>query len=359
MLKIHTTIHDFTAEEWDALASCGSANPFLRHHFLASLEDSRCVCVETGWISRHIAIRDSISGKLLAALPAYAKTHSMGEFVFDSSWAEASYAWGRAYYPKLLIAPPFTPATGRRILTAPHVDAAGGRPGILRVVADSLIGLCETMGVSGAHCNFCEDDEADALEKAGFMRRLGVQYHFVNEKRADGQAMKFTNFDDYLGEFRSKRRSNIRRERRAVRESSGLRIEVIQGTDITPELMEEMFYIYRSTIEKMFYGRQYLNLEFFQKLGECQVFKQRLCFVLARRCEDDKLVAGTFNVIGNTDGVFFGRYWGCLEEHKYLHFETCYYAAIEYVIENGLTRMEPGAGGGKYFVRGFIAIPFY
>lgn len=347
ILKIHTSIHDFSAEEWDNLANCGSANPFLRHHFLASLEDSRCVCVETGWIPRHISIRNN--DQLLAVIPAYVKTHSMGEFVFDSSWAEASYAWGRPYYPKLLIAPPFTPATGRRILTSPIIDNFGRRPELLKIIANSLIDLCDTMGVSGAHCNFCESDEADALESAGFMRRLGVQYHFVNEKRVNGVSQKFSDFNDYLAEFRSKRRSNIRRERKAVREHSGLNIEIVQGADIDVELMEQMFWIYKSTIDKMYYGRQYLNIDLFRRLAQCDAFKETLCFVVARRQHDNKIIAGTVNVIGDKSGVFFGRYWGNREEHKYLHFETCYYAAIEYVIENGLTRMEPGAGGGKFF----------
>lgn len=349
-VSVYGAMSDFQAAEWDALANDGSASPFLRHHFLKSLEDSGCVCAASGWTPRHIVVRERSSGAVVAAAPAYAKMHSMGEFVFDNSWAEASYASGIHYYPKLLLAPPFTPATGRRLLTSPAAE----RPTLLKVVARALVQLCDALGMSSVHVNFCEQDEADALEKAGFLRRLGVQYHFSNVKRSATVPHKYSSFDDYLAEFRAKRRGNIKRERRHVREQSGMRIEVVSGKAIDDKLMEEMFWIYKTTIDKMFYGRQYLNLEFFRLLAKSPSFKKHLCFVLARRTDNGQLVAGTFNIIGDKNRVFYGRYWGAYEEHKYLHFETCYYAAIEHVINQQLTKMEPGAGGADFkYMRGF------
>lgn len=349
-VSVYHSMNDFDADEWDSLAGGGSASPFLRYHFLKSLEDSGCVSTTKGWTPRHLSVRERSSGIVVAAAPAYAKMHSMGEFVFDDVMQDASYACGIPYFPKLLLAPPFTPATGRRLLTSPEFE----RGPLLKVLSRALVQLCDVLGMSSVHVNFCEEDEAEALGKVGFIRRIGVQYHFANQKRSAGSARKFTCFDDYLAEFRAKRRGNIRRERRHVREQSGLRIEVVSGKDIDDTLMEEMFWIYKTTIDKMLYGRQYLNLELFRLLGKCDSFKERLCFVLARRKDNGRLVAGTFNVIGEKNNVFYGRYWGAHSEHKYLHFEACYYAAIEHVIGKQLDKMEPGAGGGDFkYMRGF------
>lgn len=290
--------------------------------------------------------------------PAYVKQHSLGEFVFDQDWAEAAYGAGIAYYPKLLLAVPFTPATGRRVLTV-----GKDRERLLKLFASALVKVCQAMDVSSVHVNFCVEDEVRALSGVGFLERKGLQYHFGNYRKGaqddeggDGRArVPYRDFEEYLGEFKSKRRIKMRRERKVVREESGLRIEVVRGEQIDDELMENMFYVYKSTIDKLYYGRQYLTLEFFKLLADCDQFKDRICLVLARRNEDEELVGGTFNIVGEKDGgAFYGRYWGCLEEHRYLHFETCYYAAIEYCIDQGLSRMEPGAGGGDFkFLRGF------
>lgn len=257
----------------------------------------------------------------------------------------------------------------------------------MKVFARALVQLCAALGVSSVHVNFCCPDEVDALAEAGFLLRKGVQYHFTNykkghqaisaleeklreEDRGNGsrvfgedvplrksgeQRVPYLNFEDYLSEFKSKKRINIRRERQIVRNESGLRIHIVRGDDIDAQLMDTMFHIYKSTIDKLPYGRQYLTLEFFQMLTECPEFKKRLCLVLARSKDDDRVVGGTFNVIGGDDGgAFYGRYWGCSEERRYMHFEVCYYAAIEYCIQNGLSRMEAGAGGGDFkYMRGF------
>ena len=229
---------------------------------------------------------------------------------------------------------------------------------------------------------FCRQDEVDALSAVGFLQRKGVQYHFTNYKKGqaalsnfeqqlkEGQTIPsvsafesieavdrkpYIDFEDYLGEFKSKRRIKMRRERQYVREDHDLHVEVVRGDQVDHDLMSTMFDIYKSTIDKMFYGRQYLSRQFFEMLTECPEFMKHICLILARRRDNGEIVGGTFNIISDADGgAFYGRYWGCIEEYRYLHFETCYYASIEYCITNGLSRMEPGAGGGDFkYMRGF------
>lgn len=338
---------------WDQFASTGCANPFLRHDWLRCLEQSKCASAATGWEPRHVVLKRDGDDQIIAIAPAYLKMHSMGEFIFDQDWAQAAYGAGIRYYPKLLLAVPFTPATGRRILT---LVEGKEREAILTAFGDVLVQVCQQLGLSSVHVNFCVSDEVKALEKCGFLGRKGVQYHFANIRKGGEQpGERYKDFEDYLTEFRSKKRIKMRRERKVVREESGLKIEVVKGSEITKDIMERMYCIYKSTIDKMFYGRQYLNEQFFEMLSECEEFKDRICLVLARQRDDNSIVGGTFNVIGtNEDGAFYGRYWGCVQEYRYLHFEACYYAAIEYCIQNGLSRMEPGAGGGDFkFLRGF------
>lgn len=382
------SVTELPSAEWDRLASAGCNSPFLRHDWLRCLEQSGCAAEQTGWTPSHLVLRDGETDAVLAIAPAYIKAHSLGEFVFDQEWADAAYGAGIAYYPKLLLAVPFTPATGRRILTPPDATAER-REQLLRIVANLLLRVCDVLQISSVHVNFCAEDEVDALSAAGFMLRKGVQYHFTNykkgqdalarfekelEARGDGgngsggggvpkmsgeaarARVPYADFEDYLSEFKSKRRIKMRRERTVVRSESGLRMEILRGDEITAELLDEMFVIYKSTIDKMMFGRQYLSRRFFRMLGESAELKHRLCLVLARAEDDGRVVGGTFNVIGGADGdeAFYGRYWGCVEDIRYLHFETCYYAAIEYCIENGLARMEPGAGGGEFkYMRGF------
>lgn len=428
-MELLRSVGNFSPELWDHFASAGCNNPFLRHDWLRCLEASNSVCPDTGWTPRHIILRRVSSSEsesdtgasrndddvnaakpsdddIIAIAPAYVKHHSLGEFVFDQEWADAAYAAAIPYYPKLLLAVPFTPATGRRILTRPSVTPAQ-RASILRLMPDVLVNVCNALSVSSVHVNFCTPDEADALCTNGrFLRRKGVQYHFTNYRKGAQTHARFESqlaqktaptptpsaaddvverpvarvdpdvaiaafqqllgengnmeaarepyrdFEDYLGEFKSKRRIQMRRERTVVREESGLVIEVVQGENITPQLVDTMFDIYRSTIEKMMFGRQYLSRAFFRLIAASPDFRHRLCLIIARKRADGAVIAGTFNVLG--DDAFYGRYWGCLEEFRYLHFETCYYAAIEFCIRNGLARMEPGAGGGDFkYMRGF------
>jgi predicted N-acyltransferase len=325
-------------EEWNALV--GDESPFLEWEWLASLEQAGCLGPEVGWQPRPLVLRRD--GRLAAACPLYVKAHSEGEFVFDWGWADAAQRAGIRYYPKLLAGVPFTPVTGARFLTG----KAGQRERaewVARMGA-TLREICAQGALSGVHVNFCRPDECDALAGDDYLLRVNVQYHWHNPG--------YASFDDYLNHLRSKRRNQVKRERRSVAEQ-GVSIEVLRGPAIPDALFEPMFRCYLTTIESHYYGRQYLNLRFFELLGER--FRHRLCFAVARR--DGEIVAGTTNVVkGDT---LYGRYWGALQPLRYLHFDTCYYAAIQHCIEAGLARFEPGAGGDYKFLRGFDAQPTF
>jgi predicted N-acyltransferase len=322
---------DIDREEWDTLVGPGGS-PFLEWDWLASLEEAGCVGARSGWAPHHLIVRRN--GRLVAAAPLYLKGHSQGEFVFDHAWADAAYGAGIEYYPKLLAAVPFTPATGRRLLTAPDLP----RPPLLRTLALALREICTASDLSSVHVNFCAGDEVEALGAAGFLHRQGVQFHWHNRG--------YGSFEEYLGSLRSKRRNQIRRERRDVA-GCGVRIEVHEGEEIPGDLFGPMFRIYRSTVDKMYWGRRYLNERFFDLLRAR--WKRHLCFVVARRNGD--LLAATVNV--QKAGAFYGRYWGTFEEVRNLHFEVCYYAGIEHCIRRGWQRFEPGAGGEFKYWRGF------
>jgi predicted N-acyltransferase len=323
-------------EEWNALVA--GESPFLEWEWLASLEEAGCVGARLGWQPRPLLLREQ--GRLVAACPLYLKQHSEGEFVFDWGWADAAQRAGIDYYPKLLVGVPFTPVTGARFLTAPGTDRARA----IALLGAGLRELCDANRLSSVHVNFCLPEERDALSGDGYLLRVGLQYHWHNAG--------YTSFDDYLGRLRSKRRNQVKRERRGVREQ-GIQIEVLRGDAIGNALFEPMFHCYRSTVDAHYYGRRYLNRAFFELLRER--FRDRLCFVVARR--GDAIIAGTTNVVKGD--ALYGRYWGALEPVRYLHFDVCYYAAIEHCIEAGLARFEPGAGGDYKFLRGFDAQPTY
>lgn len=324
---------DIEREAWDSLLG-PEASPFLEWDWLDALEQSGCVTSKTGWAPHHLTVREN--GRLIAAAPMYLKGHSQGEFVFDHTWAEAAERAGMTYYPKLLVAVPFTPATGQRILTHPERPRAP----LLEQVAQALRDVCTSNDVSSVHVNFCAADEIAPLRDAGFLHRQGVQYHWRNRD--------YATFDDYLAAMRSKRRTQARHELRAVAEQ-GVAITVHEGEAIPDDLFQPMFRIYLSTIEKLYWGRQYLNQRFFDQLR--QRWKRNLCFVVARR--GDEIVAGAVNA--QKAGVLYGRYWGCFRDVRYLHFAVCYYAGIEHCIARGHTRFEPGAGGEYKHWRGFDA----
>jgi predicted N-acyltransferase len=321
---------------WNALV--GEESPFLEWEWLASLEQAGCASEREGWSARPLVAREG--GRLLAAVPVYVKAHSEGEFVFDGGWAQAAARAGIAYYPKLLVGVPFTPVAGARFLVAAGEDRAGW----VQRLGGALAELCRENGLSGAHVCFCREGEIEPLRAAGYELRLGVQYHWRNEG--------YASFEDYLARFRSKRRNQIRRERREV-EEQGVRVEVLRGSAIGDALFDPMFRFYRSTVRERAWGRQYLNRELFALVAER--FRERLCFAVALR--GDQPIAGTFNV--QKGDALYGRYWGATAAVRNLHFEVCYYAAIEHCIREGLARFEPGAGGEHKQLRGFDAAKTY
>jgi predicted N-acyltransferase len=322
------------AADWNALV--GNESPFLEWEWLASLEEADCVGARQGWQPRPLLLRRA--GQLVAACPLYVKSHSEGEFVFDWGWADAASRAGIEYYPKLLVGVPFTPVAGARFLTAEREDRAA----CIALLADALRQICDQNQLSGVHVNFCRQDEVAVLRERGYGLRLGLQYHWHNRG--------YRHFDDYLARLRSKRRNQVRRERRSVAEA-GVEVVTLRGDAIPDEAFESMFRCYRSTVDAHYYGRRYLNERLFELLRER--FRDRLCFVVARR--DGRIIGGTTNVVKGD--AFYGRYWGGLEFVRHLHFEVCYYAAIEHCIESGLARLEPGAGGDYKFLRGFDAQP--
>lgn len=334
-LEISSGLTRVDPREWNALV--GEGSPFLEWEWLASLEEAGCVCPRTGWLPQHLLIRDGTD--LVGACPLYVKGHSEGEFVFDHAWAEAAHRAGFRYYPKLLVAVPFTPVTGARLLTRQGVD----RQAVTRMLAMALRDVCRASGFSSVHVNFCLADEVAALTEAGFVRRTGIQFHWQ-------RAPNWHSFEDFLAALRSKRRSEIRRERRAVA-AQGIRIEARAGSAIPDELFGALFRLYKSTTDKFVWGRQYLNEAFFELLRER--WRKRLCALLAWR--GGTLIAGAFCV--RKARALYGRYWGCFEEVRYLHFAVCYYAAIDYCLSEGIQRFEPGAGGEFKHLRGFDATP--
>ncbi len=321
-------------EDWNALV--GEESPFLEWDWLASLEDSGVVGPETGWVPQPLVAREG--GRLVAACPLYVKAHSEGEFVFDWSWADAAERAGIRYFPKLLVGVPFTPVTGARFLVAPGLDRSAWVARLGRALRE----LCLANEFSSVHVCFSREDEIMPLRKADFELRIGVQYHWRNAGYSD--------FEAYLERFRSKRRNQIRRERREL-ERRNIRIEVHEGEAIPDDLFDRMFRFYLCNVRGQLWGRQYLTWPFFELLRER--FRRRLCFVVARR--EGQPVAGTLNV--QKGDALYGRYWGAEREIRYLHFNVCYYAAIEHCIRRGIRRFEPGAGGDYKQLRGFDAEP--
>ena len=322
-----------TADDWNALA--GTENPFVRHEFLLSLEESRCVSPQTGWTPHHLALRNS-DGDLVALAPTYLKTHSRGEYVFDWGWADAYDRYGVPYYPKLLTAVPFTPSTGPRLIIRPDYAAAD----IGHLIADALRDRAQETGLSSWHILFPDQASFGALRDAGFSIRLGCQFQWYNEG--------FRDFDEFLGDMTARKRKSIRRERRSVDEQ-GIRFQAFEGTDIDDTALDAFYDFYCATYFKR-EQHPYLNQEFFRLLRERM--PEQLLLIMA--VKDSRYVAGAL-FLKNRD-TLFGRYWGCLEEYNHLHFETCYYQGIDYCIRSGLSRFDAGAQGEHKIQRGFRPI---
>jgi len=327
------SIHEVPEAAWDACA--GTVNPFVSHDFLSCLEDSNSAIAETGWAPAHILLEE-MDGSLLGCAPAYFKSHSYGEFVFDHGWADAFERAGGRYYPKLLVAVPFTPATGPRLLVPPGPEAAELR----RVMASTVVRVAQEAGVTTAHVNFATEDESRLLGEMGFLLRTGVQFHWENEGYGD--------FDAFLESLSSRKRKAIRKERREALED-GVEIEILTGGDLTRDVWDAFFAFYRDTGSRK-WGTPYLTRRFFDLLGERM--GERVALVMCRR--HGRWIAGALNLIGSD--TLYGRYWGCVEDRRFLHFEACYYQAIEHAIRLGLARVEAGAQGSHKIQRGYMPV---
>ena len=328
-LSLHASIHEIGAAEWGHCA--GSDNPFVSHGFLACVEDSGSAGKRTGWLPRHAALRDE-AGLLVAAAPMYAKSHSYGEYVFDQGWARAFEQAGGRYYPKLQVASPFSPVPGPRLLIHPHAHVPRA------ALAAALEKACAQLKLSSVHVTFCTEQDYTALGQAGWLQRLGVQYHWDNNG--------YASFDDFLGALNARKRKSIRRERREA-QSAGLEFVTLRGADITAKQWAAFYRFYESTVDRK-WGTAYLTPEFFPLLG--QRLGERVVLMLA--LHDNKPVAGALNLAG-TD-TLYGRNWGALREFPFLHFELCYYQALDFAIANGLKRVEAGAQGEHKIQRGYL-----
>ena len=330
---IHARIADgvtsVAADAWDRCA--GTANPFLSHAFLSALEDSGSATARTGWQSVPILI-DGACGELAAAMPAYAKSHSQGEYVFDHAWADAWQRTGQDYYPKLQIAVPFTPATGPRLLT----QESALKPALI-AAAEALVREHE---LSSAHATFLAEEELPLFEAAGWLIRVDRQFHWTNHG--------YGSFADFLDALASRKRKAIRKEREAALQ--GLTVAHVSGRDLTEAHWDAFWHFYQDTGSRK-WGRPYLTRKFFSMLGERMA--DRVLLIFAYR--GGKPIAGALNLIG--DETLFGRYWGCTEHVPFLHFEICYYQAIDAAIARGLQRVEAGAQGEHKLARGYEPVP--
>ncbi len=326
--------------DWDACACPETAqpgdsgrarDPFTTYRFLKALEDSGSVGPGTGWQPQYLVAR--AGGQVIACAPLYAKSHSQGEYIFDHNWAHAYERAGGRYYPKLQIAVPFTPATGRRFLTRPGFDATG-----MGALIQGAVQVASDNGLSSLHVTFCTEAEALAGERMGLMHRTSQQFHWVNRG--------YDNFDDFLASLSSRKRKTIRKERRVASEFGGT-IEMLTGDDIQPHHWDAFWTFYQDTGARK-WGSPYLTRSFFDLIHD--TMRDDILLVIASR--DGMPIAGALNFIGAE--ALFGRYWGCIEDHPCLHFEACYYRAIEFAIDAGLQRVEAGAQGEHKLARGYL-----
>ncbi len=335
-IKVLTGVSEIPEAEWDACA--GADNPFVSHAFLKALEDSGSVGDSAGWLPQHLAYTGD-EGHLVGCAPLYLKSHSYGEYVFDWGWAEAYERAGGQYYPKLQCSIPFTPAAGPRLLVHPQADwrqTAG-------TLAGAMAELARQLEISSAHITFPTRAEWDLLGELGLLQRRGLQYRWDNRG--------YETFDDFLGALASRKRKAIRKERREAA-ASGLEITARQGADIKPQHWDAFYRFYMATSDRK-WGHPYLNRDFFQQLGAN--LGDKVVLVLAE--DESRPVAGALNLRGSD--TLFGRNWGCLGHFKFLHFELCYYQAIDYAIREGLQHVEAGAQGEHKIQRGYLPVETY
>ena len=338
-LSLHPAIKAINAAEWDLCA--GDDNPFVSHGFLSAVEDSGSAGPRTGWLPRHAVLRDG-SGRVVAAAPMYAKSHSYGEYVFDHGWAAAFERAGGHYYPKLQVASPFSPVPGPRLLLRPDIPQ-DERGGVMQAMANALSQACTELQLSSVHVTFCRAEEYERLGEAGWLQRLGTQFHWENAG--------YASFDDFLASLSSRKRKVVRRERRDANDC-GLEYRTLRGAEITRAHWKAFYKFYTSTVDRK-WGSAYLSDRFFPLLSER--LGDRVVLMLAEH--EGRPVAGALNLLGRD--TLYGRNWGCVGEWPFLHFELCYYRAIAFAIENGLARVEAGAQGEHKIQRGYLPQPTY
>jgi len=330
-VRVLEAIRDVPQRAWDALVPPEGV-PFLEWAWIDALESSGCASPRTGWHPRHLTLWRG--NTLVAAAPAYQKDHGQGEFVLDGSWATAGERLGLRYYPKLVLGVPLTPVTGPRVLVAPGEDRAARTRELLRAAVEGA----RSAGLSSVHALFPREAELELLEAEGFAIRLGVQYHWRNRG--------YRTYEDFLARFRSRRRHQLRRERKAAT-AQGLQLQTLRADQLSAVDPDDAFRLYQATVDRHVWAYRYLNRTFFERV--LASFRHRVEVVEARR--GGQLVAGTFNLA--SERVLYGRYWGAFEAIPFLHFHACLYHPVEECIALGRERFEPGAGGDHKLVRGF------
>ena len=340
-LRIANAITDISADAWDACANPAGEetyNPFLSHDFLAALELSGSVRNRTGWQPMHLVAEES-TGRLIGAAPCYAKSHSQGEYVFDHGWADAYERAGGKYYPKLQVAVPFTPATGNRLLVRPGPQAVVVRDAL----ADGLAEVCRRSKASSVHVTFLPEPEWQMLGARGYLQRTHRQFHWENAG--------YETFDGFLGALSSRKRKTIRREREDALQN-GITVHQLTGSDLTETVWDAFFEFYMDTGSRK-WGQPYLTRSFYSIVSE--KMRGRILLVMAKRA--GRWIAGAINFIGSD--TLYGRNWGAIENHPFLHFEVCYYQAMDYAIAHKLKRVEAGAGGQHKISRGYMPMTTY
>ncbi|MDX8456381.1 GNAT family N-acetyltransferase [Mesorhizobium sp. VK9D] len=343
-IRIAAGIGAFTCEEWNGFTGTtrgdkeNGYNPLVSFAFLSALEESGCAVRRTGWQGHHLRL-ETAQGRLLGAVPCYLKSHSQGEYVFDHGWSDAFERAGGRYYPKLQCSVPFTPVTGPRLLVGKGEDAGAVKAGL----AEGLKLVTDKLGVSSAHVTFANELDAATLEAAGFLHRTDQQFHFFNEG--------FSSYDDFLATLASRKRKAMKKERREAL-ADGISIDWLTGKDITERAWDDFFAFYMDTGGRK-WGRPYLNRQFFSLIGERMA--DDILLVMAKR--NGRYIAGAINFIGSD--ALYGRNWGCIEDHPFLHFEVCYHQAIDFAIERGLKVVEAGAQGEHKLARGYRPVTMH
>jgi predicted N-acyltransferase len=334
-IRVMDTMSAIARQEWDACANPDPAryNPFLAHDFLAALEESGCVSRRTGWMPQHLVLEDD-ADVMIGAMPLYLKSHSRGEYVFDHGWADAYERAGGSYYPKLQSCVPFTPVTGRRLLIRPGADSDISEAALL----GGAIELMRLHGASSVHLTFVTENEWAAYGRMPVLQRTDQQFHWLN----DG----YGSYEDFLDTLSSRKRKALRKERREA-VAAGIEIEHLTGAAITEAHWDTFFAFYQDTGSRK-WGSPYLNRRFFGMIGERMA--DRILLIMCKRA--GRYVAGALNLVGGD--TLYGRYWGAIEHHPFLHFETCYHQAIDFAIAHGLARVEAGAQGEHKLARGYL-----